>query len=147
MNLRSQRGDWRFGPIAGLIIVVLAIIGLFAVCFGDDDDNRSLGRTFNEQAVSLTVPIESTTFVAGIENHEDEGNCDWDGDCDGQRYDQNYGSRDDRNRNRNRDRGAFSPGPFRDSPVVICAPYSCNSGGEQSGGNRSDQPPPDERER
>lgn len=39
-----------------------------------------------------------------------------------------YGSEDDRNRNRNRDRGAFSPGPFRDSPVTItiCAtPDSC----------------------
>lgn len=60
-------------------------------------------------------------------------------------YDNRYGSEDDRNRNRNRDRGAFSPGPFRDSPVTICAPYSCNSGGEQSGGDR-ENPPDDERE-
>lgn len=58
-------------------------------------------------------------------NH-DEGYCDDNGDCYSQNYDQNYGSRDDRNRNRNRDRGAFSPGPFRDSPVDafngVCMP-------------------------
>lgn len=32
-------------------------------------------------------------------------------------------------------RSSFSPGPFKDSPVYICAPYSCNSGGQQSGSN------------
>lgn len=57
----------------------------------------------------------------------DYRDCDWDGNCGGQEYDQNYGSRDDRNRNRNRERGAFSPGPFDDSPVTIgpiCMPNS-----------------------
>lgn len=122
----SERGAWTFGPIIGTIIVVLAIIGFFAVCTGDGDDEiDTLGR------VELI-------------SHEYDCDPSWD-NCGGQEYDQNYGSRDDRNRNRNRDRGAFSPGPFRDSPVTICAPYSCNSGGEQSGGNRSENPPPDER--
>lgn len=128
MNLRSERGDLTFGPIAGLIIIVLALVGLFAICSGDDDDDvDGLGR------------IELVSH-----RYDDGGDCDWRGDCGGQEYDQNYGSRDDRNRNRNRDRGAFSPGPFRDSPVTICLPYSCNSGGEQSGGNRENQPPPEE---
>lgn len=40
-------------------------------------------------------------------------------------------------------RSSFSPGPFKDSPVTICLPYSCNSGGQQSGGNRQN-PPPDQ---
>lgn len=134
--------------IIGGFVVVLVLL-LFAVC--NDDDDNSLGRTFNEQAISFTVPVAPARFVA---SHDDGGEC-WDeydcrgreyGDGDGysQRYDQNYGSRDDRNRNRNRDRGAFSPGPFRDSPVTICLPYSCNSGGEQSGGNRENPPPRDE---
>lgn len=133
MRLRDMRGDWRFGPIAGLVIIAFAIIGFFAVCFGSGDNgNRDgLGKT------QLAYYDEQPRCY-------DDGYCDDEGDGYSQRYDQNYGSRDDRNRNRNRDRGAFSPGPFRDSPVVICAPYSCNSGGEQSGGNRSEQPPPNE---
>lgn len=101
-------------------------------------------------AVAVPAIPARPVSAAATESH-DGGECDdWNGDCgDGyeQRYDQNYGSRDDRNRNRNRDRGAFSPGPFRDSPVTICLPYSCNSGGEQSGGNRNDrgnEPPPEE---
>lgn len=61
--------------------------------------------------------------------YDDRGDCDWEG-CYDQRYDQNYGSRDDRNRNRNRNRGAFSPGPFDRSPVdafngnTVCLPGS-----------------------
>lgn len=50
-------------------------------------------------------------------------------DCRGDRYENDY-SGNDRNRNRGRDRGAFSPGPFRDSPVdafngnTVCLPGS-----------------------
>lgn len=55
-------------------------------------------------------------------------------------------SNEDRNRNRNRNRGAFSPGPFDDSPVdafngnVVCLP------GSTCYADRGDEPPPNERE-
>lgn len=39
----NERGAWTFGPIIGFVIVVLAIIGLFAVCT-DGDDDVGLGR-------------------------------------------------------------------------------------------------------
>lgn len=129
--MTGQRGQ--FGIILGvvLVVLVLAIIGLFAVCTPGEDDH-GLGR------VQLVRYDEQPRCY-------DDGWCDDDGgDGYSQRYDQNYGSRDDRNRNRGRDRGAFSPGPFRDSPVIVCLPYSCNSGGEQSGGNRENPPPGDQ---
>lgn len=108
-------------------LVVLFILTMFAVC-NDDDDSNGWAR----------IQIASHEYDGG--GYDDGGDCDWEGDCGGQRYDQNYGSRDDRNRNRNRDRGAFSPGPFRDSPVTICLPNSCNSDGR----GRGDEPPPEE---
>lgn len=58
-----------------------------------------------------------------------------------------YGS-EDRNRNRNRNRGAFSPGPFDDSPVdafngnVICLPGSTCYTDDR----RRDEPPPEQGE-
>jgi hypothetical protein len=135
VELRKQNAG-QLGVIVGvgIVILVLAIIGLLAVCTPGEDDH-SLGR----------VQLASHGYDGG---YDDGGDCDWSGQCgDGDEYRHDY-SNHDRNRNRNRDRGAFSPGPFRDSPVTICAPYSCNSGGEQSGGNREDrrdEPPPDER--
>lgn len=69
--MRDERGDWTFGPIIGLVIVVLAIIGFFAVCTGGNDDSRSLGRS----------------LVA----YHDGGDCDWDGDCGGGGYDDGRG--------------------------------------------------------
>lgn len=122
--------------VIGFVVVAL-IVGTCVACNDDDDDRNSFG------------PIQLVSHRYGGGGYDDGGgDCDWNGRCsDGDEYRHDY-SNHDRNRNRNRDRGAFSPGPFRDSPVVICAPYSCNSGGEQSGGNRQDQPPPpDERER
>jgi hypothetical protein len=38
MNRNSERGDFRFGPIAGLVIIALALIGLFAICSDDNDE-------------------------------------------------------------------------------------------------------------
>lgn len=113
------------------VVFLLIIWGLFAV-FNDDDDNNG-SHSFG--------PIEFVSYRGGSDCYQ-YGDCDDGGDYDGNAYRHDY-SNHDRNRNRNRDRGAFSPGPFRDSPVVICAPYSCNSGGEQSGGNRQDNPPAD----
>lgn len=64
---------------------------------------------------------------AAYADHE-RGRC-YEGEyCGDQDYDQ--WNNEDRNRNRNRNRGAFSPGPFDDSPVdafngnVICLPGS-----------------------
>lgn len=130
--------------VIGFVVVAL-VVGTCVACNDDADDSNSFGK----------IQLVSHRYDDGGGYDDGGDNGCWNGECydggDGysQRYDQNYGSRDDRNRNRNRDRGAFSPGPFRDSPVTICLPYSCNSGGEQSGGNRNDggrgdEPPPDE---
>ncbi len=120
----NERGAITFGPVVGVIVIILAAIGLLAVC-SDNDDYDSLGR------IQLT-------------SHEyDEG---WEEDG-GQNYEDQW-SNEDRNRNRNRNRGAFSPGPFDDSPVdafngnVICLPGStCHTDDRQR-----DEPPPDERQ-
>lgn len=132
--MTGQRGQ--FGIIIGVIMVilVLALIGLFAVCTPGEDDH-SLGAIqlvrYDERARCYD---DGCYDDGGYQGRDDDG---------GYEYRHDY-SNHDRNRNRNRDRGAFSPGPFRDSPVVICAPYSCNSGGEQSGGNRENPPPGDQ---
>lgn len=80
-------------------IVIIIVLGMFAVC-GDGED----------EALRLQL--------AG---HEYDERGDYSGDQD---YDQ--GNQSDRNRNRNRERGAFSPGPFDDSPVDafnnVCMP-------------------------
>lgn len=128
-ELKKQNAG-QFGVIlvCGMVVLVLALIGLFAVCTPGEDDH-SLGR------IQVAYHERGRCY--------DEYDCDdgyGEGDGYSQRYDQNYGSRDDRNRNRNRDRGAFSPGPFRDSPVTICLPNSCNSDGR----GRGDEPPPEE---
>lgn len=39
--MRNERGAITFGPVIGVIVIVLAIIGLFAVCTEDDDDLES----------------------------------------------------------------------------------------------------------
>lgn len=71
----------------------------------------------------------------------DHDGC-WEGDCGGgQEYDGNW-SNEDRNRNRGRNRGAFSPGPFDDSPVDafnnVCMPgATCHYDGD---GNQQEQP-------
>lgn len=113
--MSSERGDWSVGPIAGIIIIVLAIIGLFAVCSDDDGDVDTLSRI---QLVS----------------HE----------YDDQDYDQ--WNNEDRNRNRDRNRGAFSPGPFDDSPVDafnnVCMPGATCHYNPGPG----EEPPPEEGE-
>jgi hypothetical protein len=43
-NVGDERGDWRFGSITGFVIVVLAVIGFFAVC-NDDDANSEPAST------------------------------------------------------------------------------------------------------
>lgn len=126
--------------VIGFVVVAL-VVGTCVACNDDDDESLNLGRTFNEQAVSLTVPVPPARFVA---SHERE-RC-YDGDCGDQSYDQ--WRNEDRNRNRNRNRGAFSPGPFDDSPVdafngnVICLPGStCYSDDRR----RDENPPPEQR--
>ncbi len=119
---------WSTFAIIG-IVVVLLLLGVCALVNDDNDDPDSYR------------PVQ----VASHDYHGDDG-C-WDGECydgDGyqQRYDQNYGSRDDRNRNRGRNRGAFSPGPFDRSPVDafnrICMPgATCYYDGQ------GDQQPPE----
>jgi hypothetical protein len=135
VELRKQGGQALI-VIVG-VVLILAVIGLFAVCNDSDDSVGGLGR------VQLV-------------NHEyDDGGGDngcWDGECYDRgdsygngRYDYDYGSHD-RRRNERRNRGAFSPGPFDDSPVtiIICPPGTqyCGSDG---GRGRGDEPPPEER--
>lgn len=117
-----------FLAIIGFCVLFLFVAGTCAFC--NDDDKNSLGK------IQLAYSDEQPQC------HED-GYCDGDdGDDGGQRYDQNYGSRDDRNRSRNRNRGAFSPGPFDRSPVDafnnLCMPgATCNYGDPK----KKDQPP------
>lgn len=71
-----------------------------------------------------------------LADHDYRGSDCYDGECYSQEYDQNYGSGDDRNRNQGRERGAFSPGPFDDSPVDafnnLCMPgATCHYGPEE----------------
>lgn len=115
--MSNERGVWTFGPIVGLVIVALALVGLFAIC-NDNGEVDALGR------------LELVSHEYGGGYYEDEDN--WGGE--------------DRNRNRGRDRGAFSPGPFRDSPVDafnnVCMPgATCHYDDRQR-----NEPPPDERE-
>lgn len=117
--MTRQRGQ--FGLVIGVVLVVLALalIGLFAVCTPGEDDH-SLGRS-------------------QVAYHErDDGDCDWNGDCGDDSYHNEYGNRGDQNRRRNR--GSFSPGPFDRSPVtiIICPPGTQYCG---SDGGHSDQPP------
>lgn len=115
--------------VIGGIVVLLALL-LFAVCNDDEGDSNSYG------------PLQLASH-----RYDEQPRC-YDEDCDGG-GDQNYEdqwSNEDRNRNRNRNRGAFSPGPFDDSPVdafngnVVCLPGStCYSDDRR----RGDEPPPE----
>lgn len=117
--------------LAGIILAVFLTGMLVAACFAVVNDDDSM------------APLR-----VQLVRYDEQPQCYDDGYCDdnGQNYDQNYGSRDDRNRSRNRNRGAFSPGPFDRSPVdafngnTICLPGStCYSDGK-----KKDQPPPDQ---
>lgn len=96
---RSERGSV---PLALIILIALGVLLLAGLgfcgdaLFEDEDEVNDLG-----------------VAVTQVAYHEED--C-WGDDCYGSDYSQDYSSRD-RNRNRGRDRGAFSPGPFEDSPV------------------------------
>jgi hypothetical protein len=42
--MKGERGVWTFGPIAGLVIVILAVVGAFAICTDEDEEIDGLGR-------------------------------------------------------------------------------------------------------
>lgn len=135
------RQHGQFGIIlgVGLVILVLAVIGLFAVCTPGENDH-SFGK------IQL---VRYDDEQPRCYEDEDCYNDDDGGDGYSQRYDQNYGSRDDRNRNRHRNRGAFSPGPFDRSPLDFrnaCISLDCSGRSNNDRDRRDDQPPPDERE-
>ena len=129
--------------IIGLIFLAGMVV---AGCFALANDDDSMGQ--------------APTYVASHDygGYDDGGYGDYQGRDDDGGY--SYDDRDGREcrgggcgthsrrceGSRGDCRSSFSPGPFKDSPVTICAPYSCNSGGEQSGGNRQDrgdEPPPE----
>jgi hypothetical protein len=139
-KVTGERGTVRTAlAVIGFAVVAL-VVGTCVAC--TDDDKDSFGP----------IQLVSHRYDDGG-GYDDGGEC-WDEyDCRGreygdgysQRYDQNYGSRDDRNRNRNRDRGAFSPGPFRDSPVDafnnVCMPgATCNYDGRRDQRDRRGEP-------
>lgn len=104
----NERGDIRLGPIVGIVVIALALVGLFAICEEDENDLDTLGR----------VELVSHDYGGGYE----------DGDDNGQEYEDNWGG-EDRNRNRGRNRGAFSPGPFDRSPIDMrnaCISLDCS---------------------
>lgn len=89
-------------------------------------------------AVILGLGLFFGACDALIDDESEEGDLgapalvlDHDGDYYGDRSDQDYEqwNNEDRNRNRNRNRGAFSPGPFEDSPVDFrdnCISLDCS---------------------
>ena len=112
---------------------------------------RCVGVAVGAVMVLLAVHHAEATkttpaFIASHESGGYEGDCDpeW-GDC-GYRQDYDQWNNEDRNRNRNRNRGAFSPGPFDDSPVdafngnVVCLPGSTC----YSDDRRGEEPPPED---
>lgn len=97
-------------------------------------------------ALALVLGLVTPAYA----NHErsrcyDECDGGGYGDGDNSRQDYDQWRNEDRNRNRNRNRGAFSPGPFDDSPVdafngnTICLPGSYCTPPEDR------NPPPDQR--
>lgn len=78
--MTRQRGQ--FGLVVGIVLVILALalIGLFAVCTPGENDH-SLGR------------------VRLVSHQRDDGDCDWNGDCGDDSYRNEYG------RGRNGDQG------------------------------------------
>lgn len=113
--------------VIGWIVAVVFVCGMLVagcIALANDDDDAYGG-----------------VRVVQLADHD----CYEYGDCGGQNYEDQW-SNEDRNRNRNRNRGAFSPGPFDDSPVdafngnVVCLPGStCYSDRQQ------DQPPEGQR--
>jgi len=127
--MNDQWGEWTFGPIAGLIIVVLAIIGFFAVCTGGDDDNP---RTMAPTSIQLVSHYEDGGY----------GDCEYE-DCyqGGDGYDQDNGSDWSNRDNDNRQRRSFSPGPFDRSPIDMrnaCISLDCS--GRDKNKDREDEP-------
>lgn len=109
----KERGQFGAVLVVVAVILVLALVGLFAVCTpGEDDHGDSLG-------------------IARVADHDgswDDSRCYRYGDCRGDSG--NEGEYRDDNR-----RGGISPGPFdrspvdfRDNRVTICFPFSrCDS--------------------
>jgi hypothetical protein len=109
--------------IIGFVVVAL-VVGTCVAC-NDDNDEDAFGGV----------------RIVELADHD----CYEYGDCGGGQNYEDQWSNEDRNRNRNRNRGAFSPGPFDDSPVdafngnVVCLP-----GSTCYGDRRGDEPPPEE---
>lgn len=86
----NERGAITFGPIVGAIVIVLAIIGLFAVC-NDNDDPNGLGRVQlvnHERDRCYDDCGEGGDYQGGPSGGRYEGGrggSDYDGDGDGNR--------------------------------------------------------------
>lgn len=100
---------------------------------------------WNKSILSVGLVFTTFLFINPAHADHDRERC-YDYECES--YDHDYSS-SDRNRNRNRDRGAFSPGPFQDSPVDafnnICLPGATCYYEEPDQERESDQQPPDQR--
>lgn len=88
-----------------------------------------------KRILSVCIMVIGLLYPTTAYGHHDGQDCDWDG-CYSQDYDQ--WNNEDKNRNRNRNRGAFSPGPFDDSPVDafnnVCMPgATCHYDGDRRG--------------
>jgi len=115
-----ERGQ---GLIIMIIVLVLAMIGLFAVC-NEDEDEYGIVKV---QLVSHEY--DGGYDDGGYDDGYERERC-YEGDCYDQEYDQ--WNSDQRNHNR-RNRGAFSPGPFDRSPIEmhdVCISLDCSSGRE-----------------
>lgn len=119
--MRRERGGAIVGFLAAIGVLVVVMAVFFASCFSSaSGQTRSLGPA--------------------VEHHHRDGGGDRYGDGGGSRGGDNGDGNDQRRCHRSSGdcRSSFSPGPFKDSPVVICMPNSCN--GQDQPGRSGQQP-------
>lgn len=126
MRRRDERG-LTVGPILGVIVIALALIGLFAICNEDGEPDD-----FGLDGVELV-------------SHEYDDDSDR---CYGYECREGGSGNEGEYRDDNR-RAGISPGPFdrspvdfRDNRVVICFPFSRCDAQDDGGEPRAEEPLP-----
>lgn len=135
MNERGGVSAMVLWWVAGFAVFFIFMGVACSACFRDDDSSHSLGR----------VELINHHHDGGGHRYRHDRGRDRDGEEYGNSGSCQSGGCDNRSRRCERSSGdcrsSFSPGPFKDSPVTICLPNSCNSDGRDHGGQN---PPPGE---
>lgn len=132
---QHEKGGAIYGLLAaiGLIVVLMAVF--FASCF-----SNASGQTVGMPSVE-----RHHRDGGGDHRYRHDRGREGDGEEYGNSGSCQSGGCDNRSRRCERTSGdcrsSFSPGPFKDSPVTICLPNSCNSDGRDRGGQGQDPQP------